>query len=59
MREAVAAFRPLELFRLSLGSVIARGELDGLPLARPEPWGPHAKALAAALDPRRVLGGAP
>jgi FAD/FMN-containing dehydrogenase len=59
VRAAVAAFQPLELHRLSLASVIARGEIAGMPLSTSGTWGATSAALAAAMDPRGVLGGAP
>lgn len=59
VRAAVEAGRPLELHRLSLASVIARGQISGMRLDRPGPWSASAAALAAAIDPRGVLGGAP
>lgn len=59
VRDAVAAFAPLELHRLSLASVLARGDVAGLSMERAEAWGATAAALCGALDPRGVLGGAP
>jgi len=59
VREAVASFRPLELHRLSLASVIARGEIAGMPMTRAGEWSATSAALAVAIDPRGVLGGAP
>lgn len=59
VRDAVAAGKPLALHRLSLASVIARGDAAGLALDHAEPWPAPQAALAAALDPRGVLGGAP
>lgn len=59
VREAVAAFAPLCLHRLSLASVIARGEISGMPLERAGTWSASAAALVAAVDPRGVLGGPP
>jgi FAD/FMN-containing dehydrogenase len=59
VRAAVAAGRPLLLSRLALSSVIARGEIDGVSMQRPAPWPAATAALAALIDPRGVLGGAP
>lgn len=59
VREAIAAFRPLALHRPSLASVIARGEVVGMPLTRTGPFGATSAAMAVALDPRGVLGGSP
>lgn len=55
---ALAAGRTLQLFRLSLTSVVACGEVEGLRLEAGAPWGPLSRRLAA-LDPRGVFGGAP
>lgn len=46
----------LQLFRLSLASVVARGDVEGLPLDRPTPWTSLGDRLLA-LDTRGVLGG--
>ncbi len=59
IRISVAASSPLELHRLSLASVIARGDIAGLSLSRPGTWNAASTALAAAIDPHRVLGGPP
>ncbi len=59
VREAVAAARPLVLHRLCLASVIARGEIAGMPLTHAGAWSATTAALAGAMDPRGVLGGAP
>jgi hypothetical protein len=59
VRQAVHAQHPLELHRLSLASVAARGDVQGLSLHRGGAWPAGTAALAAALDPRGVLGGAP
>lgn len=59
VRDAVAAFHPLELHRLSLASVIARGEIAGMPMTRAGAWSSTSAALTAAIDPRGVLGGFP
>lgn len=48
----------LQLFRLSLTSVVARGDVEGVPLDEPGAWSSLGGRLLA-LDPRRVLGGAP
>lgn len=55
---ALDAGKPLELYRLSLGSCVVRGELDGPPLEVAAPWDQGA-LLASAVDPRGVLGGLP
>ncbi|MGV3625921.1 MAG: FAD-binding oxidoreductase [Archangium sp.] len=47
----------LQLFRLSLTSVVARGEVEGLRLDAPSPWNPLSARLLS-LDTRGVLGGA-
>jgi hypothetical protein len=58
VRAALEQGRPLQLFRLSLTSVIARGEVEGVPMNEPTSWTSLAGRLLA-LDERRVLGGAP
>lgn len=58
VRAALEQGRPLQLFRLSLASVIARGEVEGVPMNEPTSWTSLAGRLLA-LDERRVLGGAP
>lgn len=55
---ALEAGHPLELYRLSLHSAVVRGDVGGDPLEPPAPW-TWGAVLAAALDPRKVLGGAP
>lgn len=47
----------LQLFRLSLTSVVARGEVEGLRLDEASAWNDSANRLLA-LDTRGVLGGA-
>jgi len=59
VRAAVAASNPVVLYRLSIASVIARGDVEGMPLSSAGNWSPSTAALPAALDPRGVLGGAP
>lgn len=59
VREAVTAQRPLALYRLSLASVIVRGDAVGCGFQQPTPWPAASAALVATLDPRGVLGGAP
>lgn len=59
VREAVAGARPLVLHRLSLASVIACGDVSGMPLTHAGAWSAMSAALAGAMDPRGVLGGAP
>lgn len=46
----------LQLFRLSLASVVARGEVQGLRLDAPSSWSPLSERLLP-LDTRAVLGG--
>ncbi len=48
----------LQLFRLSLASVIARGDVAGVPLDAPSAWSSLGGRLLA-LDPNAVFGGAP
>jgi FAD/FMN-containing dehydrogenase len=52
------AGRPVQLFRLSLATVVARGEEMGVRLDEPTAWTSLGGRLLA-LDPRAVLGGAP
>jgi FAD/FMN-containing dehydrogenase len=54
---ALEAGHSLELYRLSLGSAVVRGAVDGAPLESNAPW-TWGGVLAEALDPRKVLGGA-
>lgn len=58
VREALEAGRAVQLFRLSLTSVVARGAVAGVPLNEPTAWTSLAGRLLA-LDGRQVLGGAP
>ncbi len=58
VRASLEQGRALQLFRLSLASVVARGEVEGVPLDEPRAWTSLAGRLLA-LDARRVLGGAP
>ena len=52
--------RTLELHRVSLTSVVAIGEVDGLSLEHPGPWSmPMTPSLLDGLDPAHLLGGAP
>lgn len=50
--------RALQLFRLSLTTVVARGDVEGVPLNEPTGWTSLGGRLLA-IDPRGVLGGAP
>ncbi|MFZ5444684.1 MAG: FAD-binding oxidoreductase [Myxococcota bacterium] len=58
VQRALEAGRPLQLFRLTLATVIARGEVDGLRLDTPAAWHPLSARLLA-VDGRGILGGAP
>ncbi len=58
VRAAVNRGETLELFRLSLSTVVACGALQGLALHIPPPWPPEAMPLLS-LDSRRVFGGMP
>ncbi|MCC6337888.1 MAG: FAD-binding oxidoreductase [Myxococcales bacterium] len=58
VQASLEAGRALQLFRLSLGTVVARGDVDGLRLDEPTAWSSLGGRLLA-LDPRGVLGGAP
>ncbi|MEW5742954.1 MAG: FAD-binding protein [Myxococcota bacterium] len=58
VRACLEAGRAVQLFRLSLGSVVARGDVEGLRLDEPTAWSSLGGRLLA-LDPRAVLGGAP
>ncbi|MFO0597571.1 MAG: FAD-binding protein [Myxococcaceae bacterium] len=58
VREALDAGRSLQLFRLSLATVIARGDVQGLALDGLSSWTSLAGRLGA-LDPRSLFGGAP
>jgi FAD/FMN-containing dehydrogenase len=57
VRSALEAGRAVQLFRLSLASVIARGEVPGVPMNEPTAWTSLAGRLLA-LDDAQVLGGA-
>lgn len=59
VRAAVAAGNPVALYRLAIVSVIARGDVEGMPLNTTVAWPASTAALPAAIDPRGVLGGAP
>lgn len=59
VRDVLGKGRAVQLFRLSLATVIARGELDGgLLLDAATPWHPLSGRLLT-LDQRGTLGGAP
>jgi FAD/FMN-containing dehydrogenase len=53
---AVEAGHDLELYRVSLATALVRGAVDGAPLESFTGWD-QTVAVAAAVDPRRVLGG--
>lgn len=57
VRAALEAKRPLQLFRLSLTSVVARGDVEGLALDAPSTWTSLAGRLLP-LDARGLFGGA-
>ncbi len=50
--------RALQLFRLSLTTVVARGDVEGVPMNEPTTWTSLGGRLLA-LDPRGVFGAAP
>ena len=57
---ALRRVRTLEVHRVSLTSVVAIGEVEGLPLDAPGAWSmPATPSLLEALDPSGLLGGAP
>ena len=57
---ALRRVRSLELYRLSLTSVVVIGEVEGLRLDQRSPWSmPGSTALIDALDPVHLFGGAP
>ena len=58
VRACLEQGRALQLFRLSLTTVVARGGVEGVPLNEPTSWTSLGGRLLA-LDPRGVLGGAP
>lgn len=58
VQRALEQGRAVQLFRLTLATVIARGDVEGLALDTPTPWHPLAGRLLA-LDARGTLGGAP
>lgn len=58
VQASLEADRPLRLFRLSLATVVVRGDVEGLPLHEGGPWTSLAGRLLS-LDARHVLGGAP
>jgi FAD/FMN-containing dehydrogenase len=57
VREALSRPISLQLFRLSLTTVIARGDVAGLPLDAPSAWSSLGGRLLA-LDPNSIFGGA-
>lgn len=58
VQQSLARGVPVQLFRLSLATAVARGDVEGLPLDEPGPWTSLGGRLVA-LDPRGVLGGVP
>lgn len=58
VRASLEVGRALQLFRLSLGTVVARGDVEGVALDEPGPWTSLGGRLLA-LDPKSVLGGVP
>ncbi len=58
VRAALDLGKPLQLFRLSLTTVVARGDVEGLPLHEPTSWTSLAGRLLA-LDGRKTFGGSP
>jgi len=58
LQQALERGRALQLFRLTLGTVIARGDVEGLPLHEPSAWSSQGDALTT-LDARGLFGGAP
>jgi hypothetical protein len=58
VKACLEAGTSMQLFRLSLGSVVARGDVEGVRLDEPTAWSSLAGRLLA-LDPKGVLGGAP
>jgi FAD/FMN-containing dehydrogenase len=58
VRASLDQGRALQLFRLSLATVVARGDVEGVPLNEPTSWTSLGGRLLA-LDPRGVFGGAP
>lgn len=57
VRRALERDRPLQLFRVGLTSVVARGDVKGLRLDQPARWTTFAERLLP-LDPRGLFGGA-
>lgn len=55
---SLAQGRALQLFRLSLTTLVARGDVEGVALNEPASWTSGGGRLLA-LDARGVLGGAP
>lgn len=58
VRASLEQGRALQLFRLSLTTVVARGDVEGVPLNEPTGWTSLGGRLLA-LDARGVFGGAP
>jgi FAD/FMN-containing dehydrogenase len=58
VRTSLEQGRALQLFRLSLTTVVARGDVEGVSLNEPTGWTSLGGRLLA-LDPRGVFGGAP
>lgn len=57
VRSALESKKPLQLFRVSLTSVVARGDVEGLQLDTPSTWTSLAGRLLP-LDARGLFGGA-
>lgn len=58
VRTSLEQGRALQLFRLSLTTVVARGDVEGVPLNETTGWTSLGSRLLA-LDPRGIFGGAP
>lgn len=58
VKDALERGARLQLFRLSLATVVARGDVEGLPLNEPTAWTSLGSRLLP-LDTRGVFGGAP
>lgn len=58
VRVALERGQAVQLFRLTLATVVARGVLDGLPLDAPTAWTSRGERLLA-IDKRKTLGGTP
>lgn len=58
VREALEQGKAVQLFRMSLATVVARGDVQGLPLHEPTSWTSLAGRLLT-IDARKTFGGAP